>query len=131
MGRQINYYAEFETWIKLCEKAIELGFEIVREDKNFGRVTTSSDTDILTEEKGNYYYFHLPEVGELVTKNDGFGKEILDRGYNACGNSIIETGFSRFDDRKKEIFLQRLFIITGYCDENGNFISRPKCIDKK
>ena len=38
---QINYYMEFEAWVKLCEKAVELGFEIVRENNNSGKVITS------------------------------------------------------------------------------------------
>lgn len=122
---------EFETWVKLCEKAVQIGFEIVREDNNSGKVITSVNTDILTKEKGNRYYFHLPEAGELSIKKNGFGKEILDRGYTACSNSVIETGFSKFNDRNKEIRSERLFIQTGYYNEKGDFINRPDCIDKK
>ena len=131
MGKQISYYMEFETWVKLCEKALDLGFEIVHEDKKLGKVITGTDTDILTQDSGSRYYFHLPNAGGLIIKKDGFGNEILDHGYTACSNAVIETGFSGFDQRNKEIHSCRLFIQTGYYDEKGNFISRPDCIDKK
>lgn len=132
MGKQINYYMEYESFVKLCEKALSIGFELVKEDTVSGRVITSSNTDILTDESGNRYYFHLPEAGELEITTNGKGRDSLKRGYTACSNAIIEAGFSRiFNGGDKYILSARLFSQTGYYDSDGNFIARPECMEKK
>lgn len=71
MGKQINYWLEHEGFVLLAQKALELGCEIVREDLSKyerTKVTVSRDLDIVTDEDGAYYFFHLPEAGRIEIK---------------------------------------------------------------
>lgn len=132
MGKQINYYLEFESFKLIAQKALDLGCEIVREDlSKFAKtkVTVSCDLSILTDEDGAYYFFHLPEAGKLKINNYECG-ERLDHGFNESGNSIIEAGYSRVSDAEKRVSSSRLYLTTGYFDKNENFIYRPDCIVK-
>lgn len=122
---------EYNTWVKLCEMSLSLGFEIVRMDKNKGKVFTSTNTDILTDDIGNWYLFHLPEAGELKIITDTMRREILEHGYTPVNNTIIETGFSRFNESDRSIQSNRLFIQAGYYNSEGIFIYHPECIDKE
>ena len=51
-------------------------------------------------------------------------------GYNAAGNTVIEAGFSFIHDNEKEITRSRLFVISGYYDESGEYITRPECLTR-
>lgn len=73
------------------------------------------------------YYFYMPEAGTLMAQQIPFQSEQL-IGYNAAGNTIIEAGFSFIHDNKKEITKSRLFVISGYYNETGEYIARPKCL---
>lgn len=132
MGKQINYWLENEGFVLLAQKALELGCEIVREDLSKyerTKVTVSRDLDIVTDEDGAYYFFHLPEAGRIEIKNYDCG-ERLNRVFNECENSIIEAGYSRIIREEKHIRRARLFLSTGYYDKNEVFIYRPDCIVK-
>lgn len=132
MGKQINYYLEFENFKVLAQKALELGCEIVREDLSKfekTKVTVSRDLNILTDEPGAVFHFHLPEAGKLEIKNYECG-ERLGANFNECGNSVIEAGYSRINDDEKKVYSSRLYLTTGYYDKNENFIYRPDCIVK-
>lgn len=90
-----------------AQKAVDLGFTVVKEDLTSGRAIESKDNRIISP-YGKYNhpscYFHLPETGDIriLTVN---GKECLDYGYTATGNS-------------------------GYHDENKKDIPRPDCLTK-
>lgn len=129
MSKQINYYLEFEGFLQLAQKTLELGCSIVREDKSAGTVTESRDIEFITEDRKIFWYFHLPEAGELETELYD-GKERLNGIYNACSNSVIEASFSRIKNEEREIFRGRLYLSGGYYDKNKNFISPPDCIIK-
>lgn len=132
MGKQINYWLEYESFRQLAHKALDLGCEIVRE--NLGKnkrsmVTVSHELDMITDELGAYYYFHLPEAGNIEIKEYECG-ERLNRGFNECGNAVIEAGFSRVWEDDKRIVRERLYLQTGYYDKDENYIYRPDCIVK-
>lgn len=132
MGKQINYWLELDGFKQLAQKALELGCEIIREDLakfDKTKVTISRDLDIVTDENGAYYYFHLPEAGKIEIKNYDCG-ERLDNSFNECMNSIIEAGYSRVIPEEKHIRRARLYLATGYYDKNEVYIYRPDCIVK-
>ena len=132
MGKQINYWLEFDNFKVLAQKAVDLGWEIVREDlSKFEKtgVTVSRDIDIITEEKGAYYFFHLPEAGDIEIKELECGQR-LDHNFSESGNSLIEAGFSRVLKEEKRILRARLYLPTGYYDKNDVYIYRPDCIVK-
>lgn len=141
MGKQINYWMDFDDFLLVAQKAVDLGCTVVREDLKSGKVIESRDIGIITP-YGKYNhtgcYFHLPEAGaiKVLTVN---GRECLDYGYTATGNSTIEAGYSSIVNeptgvagtrRKKEIHRARIYCITGYYDENEKYIPRPDCLTK-
>ena len=132
MGKQINYWLEFEGFKVLAKKALDLGCEIVREDLSKyekTRVTISRDPDLITEEKGAYYFFHLPEAGRFNIYELEYGQRV-DHGFTESANSLIEAGFSRVLTEGKRILRARLYLETCYYDTNDVFIYRPDCIVK-
>ena len=90
-----------------AQKAVDLGFTVVKEDLTSGRAIESKDNRIISP-YGQYnhpsFYFHIPEAGDIRILT-GIGKECLDYGYTATGNS-------------------------GYHDENEKDIPRPDCLTK-
>lgn len=141
MGKQINYWMDYDSFLLVAKKAVDLGCTIVKEDRDLGRVTESKEIGVITPYKNRCragYYFHLPEAGELEIQTAN-GTEFLCHGFTASGNTVIEAGFSLIKDeragvcgtkRKREIYSARLYCITGYYDENGDYISRPECLTK-
>lgn len=126
MGKQINYYADYGSFVTIVQKALESGCKIL---KNIdGRIEQSDSVGFVTEDEKNYY-FYLPEAGRLETKTLANGMEQIG-GYNASGNVIIEAGYSFINVNKKKIARARLFVISGYYDEQGQWIARPDCLEK-
>ena len=141
MGKQINYWMDYESFLLLAQKALDLGCRIIREDPDAGKVTESGDIGIVTpygKRKRIRYYFHLPEAGDVEIKTYD-GMERLDHGFSATGNAVIEAGYS-FGLRestgvcgtqeKREIMRARIYCITGYYNEDGEYIPRPECLTK-
>lgn len=141
MGKQINYWMDYDNFLLVAQKAVDLGCTIVKVDRDQGKVIKSQDIRIVTPNGKSCcasYYFHLPAAGDLkiLTVN---GKECLDHGFTATGNAVIEAGFSSIIDeptgacgtkRKKEIRRARIYCTTGYYDEKGEHIPRPECLTK-
>ena len=128
MGKQINYYMEYEGFIHIVEKALKLGCEIIR-DEHADKIIRGFSAELVTPEC-KWYFFHVPEAGEISWRKDMYGKFYVDAGYSASGNSLIEAGYSYISAAEKRISRARLFCITGFYDENEIFISRPECMTK-
>ena len=131
MGKQINYWLEFDGFLLLAQKALDLGCTIVREDlgeKNC-TVTESRDIGIVTGESRTCYFFHLPEAGDISINKYDCGYR-LNNISNDCENSVIEAGFSRIITESGEISRARLYLTTGYYDSGCTFVYRPDCIVK-
>lgn len=137
MGKQINYWMDYDNFLLVAQKALDLGCTIVKKDLDFGKIIESKDISIVTQDE-NRYYFHLLDAGDIKIHTVN-GEERLDRGYSASGNAIIEAGYSFIVNeptgpcgrrRKKEIRKARIYCITGYYDEDGEYISRPECLTK-
>ncbi len=131
MGKQINYWLEFDGFLLVAQRALELGCTIVREDldKNDCKVTESRDIGIVADKNSVCYFFHLPEAGDISIKKYDCGYR-LDHNFNECENSVIEADYSRIIADSKEILRARLYLTTGYYDSGGRFIYRPDCIVK-
>lgn len=141
MGKQLNYYMDYDSFLSVAQKAVDLGCTIVKEDLALGKVTESSDISIVTPHRkpcNVEYYFHVLDAGSINTYMMS-GKERLEHGFCSGGNSIIEAGYSLIINEKtgicgtkpkKEIRRARIYCITGYYDENGNYIQRPECVTK-
>ena len=141
MGKQINYWMDYDNFLLVAQMAVDLGCTVVKEDLKIGKVIESKDAGIIPPYgTSNYpgYYFHLPEAGaiEVLTVN---GQECLDYGYTATGNALIEASYSSIVNeptgvagsrQKKEIHRARIYCISGYYDENEKYIPRPDCLTK-
>ena len=141
MGKQINYWMDYDNFLLLAQKALDLGCRIIREDLDAGKVTESGDIGIVVpygKHKRINYYFHLPEAGDVKIKIYN-GMERLDHGFSATGNAVIEADYS-FVLReqagvcgmrgRREIMRARIYCITGYYGEDGEYIPRPECLTK-
>ena len=127
MGKQINYWLEYEGFLKIAEAALQKGCEILKVDN--GKVIRGNAISIITPNSFNYY-FHYPPAGEVVIGSFQDGREFINSGYTPSGNTLIEAGFSYISEVEKTISRARLFVISGYYDENGEWISRPDCMTK-
>ena len=126
MGKQINYWLKYEEFLQIAQAALDYGCVIVKPD--LGKIKYGKTLDIITEDKCRYY-FYLPEAGTLMAQPIPFQSEPV-IGYNAAGNTVIEAGFSFIHDNEKEITRSRLFVISGYYDESGEYITRPECLTR-
>lgn len=120
MGRQINYYMDLESYELLVQKAFKLGFKVIVEDKGDIKIYDSIEN---IEFKQNGMYFYLEEAGELVFYKDRY----LDKNKSP----LVEAGFSWIYESQKEISRARLWVSTGYWNENKEFIHRNQLLDKK
>lgn len=126
MGKQINYWMDYDNFFELAKIALSLGCVIVKEDLNTGKVVKSLDLSIITKDCYRYY-FYLNDVAPLKIKKFG-NIERVDRFNTETGNAIIEAGYSQIIDVTKQIRRERLYLTTGYYDENDEFIYRPDCM---
>lgn len=126
MGKQINYWLGYEDFLKIAQAALDCGCVIIKSVS--GKPVYGQTLDIVTEnERG--YYFHVPEAGELSGRPIPLEAAAIG-GYTAFGNTVIEAGFSFKNDETKEIFRSRLFVISGYYDDGGEYVPRPECVTK-
>lgn len=126
MGKQINYWLGYEDFLKIAQAALDCGCIIIK--KVSGKLMYGQALDIVTEHE-HYYWFYVPEAGALSGKTLPFNDTDI-QGYSPAGNTVIEAGFSFRNDKRKTITRSRLFVISGYYDEQGEYISRPECVTK-
>lgn len=126
MGKQINYWIDYEDFLEIAQTALDCGCIIIRSSSE--KMMYGQSLHIVTEEICQYY-FYLPEAGKMMSQQIPFPAEQV-IGYNAAGNTVIEAGFSFINEKEKEITRSRLFTTSGYYDETGEFIVRPECLTK-
>lgn len=126
MGKQINYYMGYQDFLTIAQKALECGCKILKAVD--GKYVQGDSVDFVTEDEKRYY-FYLSEAGELCAKILPNGHEMIG-GYGASGNVVIEAGYSYINVGNKQITRARLFINTGYYDEQGQWVPRPDCLEK-
>lgn len=128
MGKQINYWMEYDSFLLVAKKALDLGCTIFREDIKQGTLCSGKDLNVIIKEN-NQYYFYLPQAGEICITESGNRKTI--RRFGGNENVIIEAGYSYVRDiPQKEMLRARLYCSTGYYDSSGKFIYRPECLTK-
>ena len=126
MSKQINYWLGYPDFLQIAQTALDSGCVIIKSIS--GKLVYGQTLDTVTEDE-HRYYFYLPEAGKLLGKQILFQNESL-TGYSAVGNTVIEAGFSFIDEKQKKITRSRLFAISGYYDENGEYVPRPDCLTK-
>lgn len=91
MGKQLNYWMDYDSFVLLAKKALELGFVIYRRkaDEN-GKLVFGTNIDVVAKDEKDYF-FHLPEAGEIVISVCN-GRETVNHGIGKGSNAIIEAG---------------------------------------
>ena len=126
MGKQINYWLGYEDFLKIAQTALDCGCIIIK--KVSGKLIYKCTLDIVTEHEHNYW-FYVPEAEGLSVETLPFDDKDI-QGYSPVGNTLIEAGFSFRNDKSKTITRSRLFVISGYYDKQGEYISRPERVTK-
>lgn len=114
--------------INLIHKS-EFGEKKQWANKFSGKLIYERTLDIVTEHEHDYW-FYVPEAGVVSGRTIPFHDDDLLQSYSPAGNTVIKAGFSFRDDKRKMIARSRLFVISGYYDEQGEYISRPECVTK-
>ncbi|MBD5131575.1 MAG: hypothetical protein HDT28_03130 [Clostridiales bacterium] len=127
MGKQINYWLDYDGFLKIAETALQKGCEILKKEN--GKVIRGNDISLITPNCFDYF-FHYPPAGEVKIGAFEDGREYVDSGYTPSGNTLIEAGFSRISYDAKTISRARLFVISGYYDKNDEWVPRPDCMTK-
>ena len=127
MGKQINYYMEYESFLRLAEKALSLGCEIIR-DEHADSIGRGFSLDLVTPDVIRYY-FRVPEAGDITSATDLNGRLYVNSTPES-GSCLIEAGFSKIWHEEKRIGRNRLYSSTGCYDAGGAFIGRPECVTK-
>ena len=128
MGKQLNYVMDFESFKKLSLYALELGCLILYKDHTEKPSLPSSDLSIVIPQY-NSYYFYIPELypsNKITHGIDCYGRYYLkDALFGPFSLSLIEASFSRNNTEQ-----ERIYVTTGYYDENENWIARPELLTK-
>lgn len=131
MGKQLNYWMDYDSFVLLAKKALELGFVIYRSkaDEN-GKLVFGTNIDMVTKDEKRYF-FYLPDAGEIVISVCN-GRETVNHGIGKGSNVIIEAGYSYVNEKHKDkqITRSRIYCTTGYYDDDGTFIERPEVLTK-
>ncbi len=127
MGKQINYWLGYEDFLKTAQVALDYGCIIIK--KVSGKLIYERTLDIVTGHEYRYW-FYVPEDGGLSGRAIPFNDDDRLPSYSPAGNTVIEAGFSKRDDKSKIITRSRLFVISGYYNEQGEYISRPESVTK-
>ena len=126
MGKQINYYMDYDSFVFLAKKAFELGCEVLPFCDDVIKRGYSPE---IIKPDNHLYCFHVPEAGEIEVERQ-WNKECVVRGYNASGSTIIEAGFSFINSEEKFITRSRIYCITDYYDADGNLMKRHDSVTK-
>ena len=128
MGKQLNYVMDFESFKKLSQYALELGCLILYKDHTEKPSLPSADLSIVIPQY-NSYYFYIPELypsNKITHGIDCYGRYYLkDDLFSPFSLSLIEASFSRNNTEQ-----ERIYVTTGYYDENENWIARPELLTK-
>lgn len=128
MGKQLNYIMDYENFKQLSQYALELGCMIICHNHTKTPALPSSDLSVVVPEH-NRYCFYLPELcplDKIRHDQDCYGKYyLLDTWIGPFALSFIDAGFSKNDTDQA-----RIYVTTGYYDENGNWIARPELLTK-
>ena len=128
MGKQLNYVMDFDSFKTLSQYALELGCLILYKDHTEKPSLPSSDLSIVIPQY-NSYYFYIPELypeNKITHGIDCYGRYYLkDDLFGPFSLSLIEASFSRNDTGQ-----ERIYVTTGYYDENGNWIARSELLTK-
>lgn len=126
MGKQINYWLGYEDFLKIAQAALDCGCIIVRPAPE--KVLYGQTLDLVTERESRYC-FYVRSAGKLTGEGIPADRRKIG-GYTAFGNTAIEAGFSIPNREKRVIPRSRLYVISGYYNDTGDYVPRPDHVTK-
>ena len=128
MGKQLNYIMDYESFKQLSQYALELGCMIISDNFTNEPSFPSTDLSVVIPDH-NRYCFYIPELFPVNKIRHGktyYGDYyLMDTWGSPFSLSLIEAGFSL-----NETDRARVYVTTGYYDENGNWVARPELLTK-
>ena len=133
MGKQINYYCDFDTFLKIAEAALNEGCLILKNKHTSQQQIPQNSLSAVTEDCA-CYYFYLPELAQLEQAQDVDGNYYVKTSANLSALSLIEAGFSqKFDESNRHgayVGRARIYIPTDVYCANGERILRSERLTK-
>ena len=83
MGKQINYYMEFNDFRQLAQYALDIGCMVGKQEN--GKIVSSNSVDIVQPDYKKYF-FYLPETEKVLIQLQDDKQQI--GGYNKSGNVV-------------------------------------------
>ncbi len=108
MGKLINYWMEYEAFLKVAEKALSIGLLILK--KVDGVMTKYDSIDAITRDC-NYYAFCTEEYNGEITSPSVM---------------VIDAGFSDIDEKARYIMQNNISIPSGMYNSAGDWVECPR-----
>ncbi len=127
MGKQINYYMDKDSFLKIAEVALNEGCTIVSRENSKEKQIPKADISVITDDYDHYYFF-LPQSNEYTHGMNIYGEYYIEPSRLA----VIEAGYSvkAVTEDGNIIMRNRLYIPTGLYDDNGIWIPRSEELER-
>lgn len=125
MGKQVNYEMNYDSFLQLAQFALDAGCMIIRNDHSEEKQIPCRSISVVTPDCHNYY-FYIPElypIHKIQHQKDCNGKyHLADTVFSPFSLAVIEASFSAA--------VSRVYVTTGYYDENETWVARPDLLTK-
>ncbi len=128
MGKQINYYMDYESFLKVVQIALDEGCMLLHTDHTPKPQKPTTDIEMTKEHTS--FKLYLPELAELKYAQDMYGNYYIDDIFNELWIAQIEIGYSQKYDQLMRVNRSRIYIPTGFDDKNGIWIARSERLTK-
>ncbi|MBR5682148.1 MAG: hypothetical protein IKW96_02530 [Ruminococcus sp.] len=127
MGKQVNYYMDFNDFLTLAKTALDCGCLAYKQVMSDGKVKIigGKTMDMFTPDHSNYY-FQVPGTGGMDI-DECFETEDISM---IMSPDLIQAGFSVPIFSKLELYRNRIYVSSGAYDQNGIWIPRPEIVTK-
>lgn len=125
MGKQINYWKDYKSFLSVAQTAIDNGCYILKVAE--GTIIAGNDISVVTEEI-KQYYFYCPESEKTENKQKPDIKEIVSLSKELEHGTMIKADYSYIKD--KRIIRNRIYVSSGYYNDLDQWIPRPDHITK-
>ena len=122
MGKQLNYYADFDLSLKIREMALSLGLEIIKQNPRNKQIIRTRSADDFSSE---HHIFFYDELFGALSFNENTGL------INDSSSPVIQVSQTIIHNEEEYVSRGRLWIATSHYDANGDkVITAPELIKK-
>lgn len=122
MGKQFNYYADYDLSLRIREMALSLGLEIIKQNPRSKQITRAHSADDFSREYNIFFYDEplgvLSFHGHTGLINDG-------------SSPVIQVSQTKVNHEEECVYRGRLWVSTSHYDANGaKIVTAPELIKK-